>query len=202
MNVLKNFAKVLSVAVTLAFVANAHAQVWGGIGDNNGGYPGGYPGSYPQPQSSWQQIEEVHFRDGKTAVAIQNCKNARAVDRRCNDRNYQCSACSEIAHSDHSSYIVYQLISGGYPPPPPPPPGHGPGPGPRPPYPPPDFVPEREFVQSYHFYDKQTAVAKQKCDWQRNAMPECRSNRWECTPCTIESHTDHSQFDLYRIIYR
>lgn len=192
MNVLKNFAKVLSVVVTLAFVGSAQAQVWGGISDGRGG------GSYPQ--SSWQQVDEVHFTDGKTAVAIQNCKNARGADRRCNDRNYQCSACSEIAHSDHSSYIVYQLVGGGWNPPPP-----GPGPGPRPPgngYPPPDFVPEREFIQTYHFYDNKTAVAQQKCEWQRNSMPECRSARFECTPCTIESHTDHSQFDLFRIVYR
>ena len=169
MNVIMNLAKVLSVVVTMAFVADAQAQ-WGGNDRGRG-----------RGQDSWQQVDEVHFTDGKTAVAIQNCKNALAADRRCNDRNYRCSTCSEIAHSDHSSYIVYQLIGGG---------GGGWNPG-RP-------APEREFLQTFHFYDKKTAVAKQKCDLQRSRMVECSSRDFECTPCTVESHTDHSQFDLYR----
>lgn len=195
MNVLKsfakNFTKVLSVCVTLAFVAEAQAQVWGDIDDHRGG----------RGQARWEQVDEVHFTDDKTAVAIQNCKNARFADIRCNDRSYQCSSCSEISHSDHSSYVVYQLIGGG---------GYRPEPG-RPVRPEPGRpgrpgrpgygTPEREFLQTFHFYDKKTAVARQKCELQRDRMIECSSRGFECTPCSIESHTDHSQFDLYRINY-
>ncbi len=130
-------------------------------------------------RKEWVQIDEVHFRDGKTAVAIQNCKNARQSDVRCTrSRDHQCGACSEISHSDHSSYLVYQLIGGGG-------------------YQPPS---RREFVQSFHFRDKKTAVARQKCEQYRSSLPQCSQARaYECTPCTIESHTDHSQFDLYRL---
>lgn len=200
MNVLKNFAKVLTVVVSLAFVADAQAQVWGGIGDGRGG--GGYRG-----QDQWQQVDEVHFTDGKTAIAIQNCKNARASDFRCNHPDYQCSACSEIQHSDHSSYVVYQLIRGGYNPGPGRPgDGWGPGrPGPGRPgdgWGPGRGTPERQFLQTFHFYDKKTAIAKQKCELERSRMVECRNASFECSPCTAESHTDHSQFDLYRIVYR
>ena len=202
MNVLKNLVKVVSLSATLAFAGSAYAQVWGRINDGRGG--GQWGGA--QPQASWQQVDEVHFTDGETAIAIRNCQNARLADRRCNDQNYQCSPCSEIKHSDHSSYIVYQLVGGGG--------GWNPGPGRPGPGRPPGGgggwnpgpghggAPVRDFIQTYHFYDKKTAVAKQKCDWQRNSMPECRSSNYECTPCTIESHTDHSQFDLYRISYQ
>jgi len=175
MNVLKNFAKVLGVVVTLAFVVDANAQ-WGG---NRG-------------RGGWEQVDEVHFTDSKTAVAIRNCKNALAADRRCSISDYQCSPCSEIAHSDHSSYVVYQMIGG----------GHNPGPGRpgRPGRPGGDWghTPERQFLQTFHFYDEKTAVARQKCDLQRSRMTECSSRGYECTPCSVESHTDHSQFDLYR----
>ncbi|WP_413291148.1 hypothetical protein [Bdellovibrio sp. HCB337] len=211
MNTLKNFAKVLTVCMTLAFAANAQAQVWGEIGDPGQGHGGGYPNR----GGEWQQVDEVHFTDDKTAVAIQNCKNARAADFRCNaTRDYQCSPCSEIKHSDHSSYVVYQLVNNGgyYPGPGRPGPGPvrpGPGrpgrPGPGPGYPgnPGYGTPEREFVQTFHFYDNKTAVARQKCELERSRMVECRGDRnFECSPCTIESHTDHSQFDLYRIVFR
>lgn len=187
MNVLKNSAKILSLCLMLGFAVDAKAQYYG-------------------EREQWQQVDEVHFYSGKTAIAIQNCKNARLSDRRCNDRSYECSLCSEIAHSDHSSYVVYQLANGGWQPGRP-----GPGrpdrpgrPG-RPGYPgqPPGYgAPERHFVQTFHFYDNKTAVAKNKCEVQRSRMAECRSANYECTPCTIESHTDHSQFDLYRIIHR
>ncbi|MFS4458848.1 hypothetical protein [Bdellovibrio sp. HCB2-146] len=138
-------------------------------------------GGWGRPE--WRQVDEVHFYDGKTAVAIQNCKNARQVDVRCvRSRDFQCGACSEISHSDHSSYLVYQLIGG----------GHGGG-GWNPPQ------ERREFLQSFHFTDKKTAVAYQKCQQYRSSLPQCSERRYECTPCTVESHTDHSQFDLYRI---
>lgn len=132
-------------------------------------------------REEWRVVDEVHFYDGKTAIAIQNCKNARNVDNRCvRSRDFRCDPCSEISHSDHSSYLVYQLTSGGWNPAPP--------------------RNERRFVQSYHFTDKKTAEAYNKCVRARTAMRECSdSRRWECTPCTVESHTDHSQFDLYSL---
>lgn len=132
-------------------------------------------------REEWRQVDEVHFYDGKTAVAIQNCKNARAVDARCTrSRDYQCGLCSEVSHSDHSSYVVHQLVGGGWNPEPP--------------------RNERRFVQTYHFTDKKTAEAYNKCVRARTAMRECSdSRRWECTPCTVESHTDHSSFDLFSL---
>jgi hypothetical protein len=146
--------------------------------DDRGGGRGG--------REEWRQVDEVHFYDGKTAVAIQNCKNARAVDTRCTrSRDYQCGLCSENSHSDHSSYIVSQLIGGG-------------GGGGWNPAPPPNN--RRQFVQSYHFTDSKTAEAYNKCVRNRAAQRECSDSRnYECTPCTVESHTDHSQFDLYRL---
>lgn len=125
-------------------------------------------------------VDEVHFYDSKTAVAIRNCQAAVATDRRCSDRNYECSPCSEIAHSDHSSYMVYQYVGrGGYELP---------------------RTPRRDYVQTFHFHDKKTAIAYQKCESYRARLPQCMNTRmYECSPCTVESHTDHSQFDLYRI---
>jgi hypothetical protein len=167
---------VLALLTCLSFSANAQ---W-----NGGGWGGGNGRG-----EEWQQVDEVHFRDGKTAIAIANCKAARQVDVRCTrSRDYSCGACSEISHSDHSSYLVYQLVRGGRP---------GPGPGPRPP------SMDRQFEQSFHFTDKQTYVAYQKCVNYRAALRQCQSPRdYECTPCTQESHTDHSQFDLYRLVRR
>ena len=90
-------------------------------------------------RTEWREIDEVHFYDGKTAVAIQNCKNARAADVRCNRTNeYQCGLCSENSHSDHSSYIVSQLI------------GNGGGGSVR-----------REFIRTFDFTDKKTAELTQ-----------------------------------------
>lgn len=129
-------------------------------------------------RTEWREIDEVHFYDGKTAVAIQNCKNARAVDARCNRTNeYQCGLCSENDHSDHSSYIVSQLF------------GNGGGGSVR-----------REHIRTFEFTDRKTAEAYNKCVRNRAAQRECSDARnYECTPCTNESHTDHSQFDLYRL---
>ena len=150
----------------------------GGNGGGNGGGWGGGGGRNEERQ--WQQVDEVHFRDGKTANAIRNCKAARERDFRCTNRDYSCSPCSEIDHSDHSSYIVYQLL------------GRGGRDLPR--------TPQRRFIQTFHFRDNKTAVARQKCESYRAAMPQCGQPRqFECTPCTVESHTDHSQFDLYSI---
>jgi len=157
----------------------------------------------PQPQPDrWVQVDVVTYRDRETGIAVRNCQAARAVDNRCvSMRNFQCGECSFIPHSDQSSYIVYQLMGGGHQPPMPPPynPPH------QPPMPPPHQPPHtppggRQFVQTYHFYDKDTAVAKIKCDQARARMPECSNSRaYDCTPCTIEKHTDHSQFDLFRL---
>lgn len=183
MNVFRNFAKVLSLCMAMAFVTTAYAQ-----------------------EGRWEEVDEVHFTDRKTATAIKNCKIAREADRRCSDSNYNCSPCSEIRHSDHSSYVVYQLARGGWDRPGRPGrpddgwdrPGR-PGRPDRPGY----GTPERRFVQTFHFYHEKTAEARKKCETERSRMSECRSSReFECTPCTFESHTDHSQFDLYRIIYR
>lgn len=155
-----------------------------GRSDDRGGWGRDDRGGGRGGREEWRQVDEVHFYDGKTAVAIQNCKNARAVDNRCvRARDYQCGLCSENSHSDHSSYIVSQLIGGG-----------GGGWNPAPPR------DRREFVQSFHFTDKKTAEAYNKCVRNRAAQRECSDSRnYECTPCTVESHTDHSQFDLYRL---
>ncbi|MCM2282104.1 MAG: hypothetical protein NDI61_09690 [Bdellovibrionaceae bacterium] len=125
-------------------------------------------------------VDEVHFYDSKTIVAIRNCNRALERDVRCSNSNYECSACSEIDHSDHSSYMVYQYV------------GRGGRDLPR--------TPDRDFIQTFHFTDNKTAIARQKCENYRARLPQCMNTRdYECTPCTIESHTDHSQFDLYRI---
>ncbi|MEN0060479.1 MAG: hypothetical protein AAGB31_16685 [Bdellovibrio sp.] len=142
-----------------------------GRGDNRG--PGRGPGRGGNG-SEWRVADEVHFYDNKTINAINKCKQARERDIRCTrSTSYECSACSEIAHSDHSSYLVYERRA-----------------------------PVSRYVKTYHFYDKKTAVATQKCEAERARMFECRDRNYECRPCTIESHTDHSQFDLYKIEYR
>ncbi len=177
-----------SIVFTLLF-ASSFAQAseidrgypgYGGPGYDRGpgyGSPGYGPGRPGRPGYGggvdWVLIDEVHFRDGKTAVAIQRCKQNRVQDYRCNRNDYSCSPCSEVAHSDHSSYFVYQLQN---------------------------RRTERRFIQSFHFRDKKTAVARQKCVSYRNSMRQCQDTRnFECTPCTVEDHTDHSQFDLYSI---
>lgn len=139
-------------------------------GDRDPGRPG------RGGRSEWELVDEVHFYARKTAEAINNCRAARERDIRCSRTNdIECTTCSEIAHSDHSSYIVYERRQ---------------------------KVPVREFVQTYHFYDKKTAIAYNKCQVEQQRMFECRDSNYECSPCTKESHTDHSQFDLYRITYR
>lgn len=151
--------------------------------------PAPRPQPRPVPTPQWQEIDQVSFRDGKTAVAIANCKRAREADSRCNGRmpNFQCGVCSEITHSDESTYRVFQLLTGGY----------RPAPRPRPaPVP----TVERQYERTFHFRDKKTAVARQKCENYRVSLPQCSSASYECTPCTIESHTDHSQFDIYRLV--
>jgi len=155
------------------------------------------PQPRPEPAPEWREVDLVNFRDGKTAVAIANCKRAREADSRCNGRmpNYNCSACSEIAHSDSSTYRVFQLLSGGYQPAPTPRPTPRPWPAPAP-------TVERQYERTFHFTDRQTAVARQKCESYRASLPQCSSAGYECTPCTIESHTDHSQFDIYRLVQR
>jgi hypothetical protein len=143
--------------------------------------PAPRPVPVPAPRPDYVEVERVQFRDSKTAVAIRNCKAARAVDARCTRlKDYQCGACSEIEHSDSSTYIVYQLIN-------------------HRPYPTPTV--QREFVQTFHFNHKETATARKKCEQYRSSLPQCSDPRYfECTPCTVESHTDHSQFELYRLI--
>lgn len=181
--------------------------------DSGSGHGGGYPRPQPPPygggnggghggggavNEEWVQIDQVNFRDSKTAVAIANCKRAREADFRCNSTiDYKCGVCSEVSHSDHSAYIVYQLIRGRNP-------GHGGGGGPVRPRPtPPAPAPiERVYEQTFHFYNKKTAEARNQCERQRASMPQCSSPSYDCTPCTRESHTDHSQFDLYRLIRR
>lgn len=147
----------------------------------------------PEEAVEWVQIQEVMFRDKKTAIAIANCRAALNQDFRCQDRNYRCGTCSEVAHSDQSSYTVWQNIRR----------GGGNGGGYNPPRPPrnpnPPRTPIREFVQSYHFTDRKTAIAYQNCNIARQQLPHCSTRGYECTPCTQESHTDHSQFDLYVI---
>ena len=140
----------------------------------------------PVPQPQWVEVDQVTFRDSKTAVAIANCRAASQADSRCNGRlrDYQCSPCSDVAHSDQSTYIVFQLLQG----------QHGPRPVPQP-------TIQRELERTFHFKDKKTAVARQKCEAYRAALPQCSDSRfYECSPCTIESHTDHSQFDLFRLV--
>lgn len=135
----------------------------------------------PAPQPEWVQVDQVTFRHSKTAVAIANCRAAREVDTRCNGRlkDYSCGTCSVIDHSDQSSYEVFQLIN-----------GRRPGPS-----------IERQLERTFNFRDNQTAVARQKCENYRNSLPQCSDVRnYECTPCTRESHTDQSQFELYRLV--
>lgn len=146
-----------------------------GPGYGSPGYGPGRPGrpGYGGGGVDWVLIDEVHFRDGKTAVAIQRCKQNRVQDNRCNRNDYSCSPCSEVAHSDHSSYFVYQLQN---------------------------RRTERRFIQTFHFRDNKTAVARQKCVAYRSSLRQCQDSRnFECTPCTVEDHTDHSQFDLYSL---
>lgn len=156
---------------------------------NNGHNPN-FPQNPGRPdlgngRGEWVQIDLITYRDSKTAVAIANCKAARTTDIRCSRlQDHQCSACTEIAHSDESTYTVYQFLRGG-----------GGGYQPNPP------SVRREFIQTLHFTDKKTAIAQQKCNQYRSSLPQCSQIRqYECTPCTIESHTDHSQFDLYRLV--
>ena len=86
---------------------NAVCQSRGGNGQN--------PNQPGRPdvgngRGEWVQIDLVTYRDQKTAVAIANCKAARTTDVRCSRlQDHQCGACSEVAHSDSSSYVVYQF---------------------------------------------------------------------------------------------
>lgn len=184
-------------------------------------------------------IDEVHFRHRKTAVAISRCKAARVSDNRCNNRSLSCHPCSEIRHSDHSSYKIYSLRGGG---------GrqvtkncyaqeidrranvidsylgsatgrmpqrvkqracekamqtcriykyrsntcqvrgrNGGGNG------------SRRLVQTFHFRDRKTAEARRKCQVYRTNVRECGMRSYSCTPCSVESHTDHSEFSLFKI---
>ena len=182
----------LSLVTMMSLSANAqwNSGGRGGWGGDRGGWGNDRGGA-----SGWQQVDEVHFRDGKTAVAIANCQRARQADNRCTRMNdYSCSPCSEIAHSDHSSYIVYQMSRG----------GNGPGrPGPGRPGPRPEPPQQRVFEQTFHFRDNKTAVAYQKCVNYISQLRQCQDQRnYDCTPCTQESHTDHSQFDLYKLTRR
>lgn len=207
-------------------------------------------------------VDEVHFYHDKTAMAIRMCKEAREQDRRCSMQNLTCHPCSEIDHSDHSSYKVYNLGYGGGRPGdgrrddrvmamcsaieidrygydvyrysgraeswnfrdaeteacrialrecdyrksysnscvlererrvrPTPPPYRDPG-YPRPP------SGRREVVETYHFRDNQTAEAYRKCVAYRSQLRECTMHDYTCSPCTQESHTDHSEFTLYKL---
>lgn len=127
---------------------------WGG-GDNGGDF---------------QIIDEVFFRHSNTYQAILACQAGLQRDERCTRSGYSCSQCSQIAHSDQSSYVVYSDERSAN---------------------------RRTFLETFHFSDRQTAVAYQKCVTVRDRMPECSSPRYECTPCTLENHTDHSEFSLY-----
>jgi hypothetical protein len=132
----------------------------------------------------WTEIAQVRKTSAKTAVAIGNCKAARAADFRCNeDKNYKCGACSEVSHSDESIYTVYQLLINGR--------GNS------------SPAPVRDFVKKFEFTHDKTAEAYNQCLRQRTANSQCsQPQSYECTPCTVESHTNHSEYELYKINYR
>ena len=123
---------------------------------------------------NWNFVEEVHFYHDKTSQAIRNCKRAQDYDSRCTRRRrFICHPCSEIPHSDHSSYEVWSRgwsDTGG-----------------------------RELVRTYDFYHRKTAEARKKCERARSRNRTCSRRRYECSPCTRESHTDHSEYSLYRL---
>lgn len=126
------------------------------------------------PNRPGRIVDEVIFRSSKTAVAVANCKKALVYDQRCYSSNYSCSKCSEIPHSDQSSYVVYDR--GNY------------------------HAPRRELVNTFDYYDRKTVNAYRKCETARQRTPECSSFYFACSPCTVESHTNHSEFSLYRIV--
>lgn len=61
-------------------------------------------------------------------------------------------------------------------------------------------APERRYEETKHFRHDKTAQAYAECVRQRASNPQCSSQNFECTPCTVESHTDHSQYEIYKIV--
>ena len=135
-------------------------------------YPGPGPGPSPFPPQE-RIVDEVHFYHHHTARAIQMCEEQRQRDFRCNGaRDQRCSPCSRIDHSDHSSYLVYQLIYGGG---------------------------GRQLLNTYYYNHSQPGMAYRICINERMRFRECSMSQFECTPCTQDPYQMHSEFSLYQL---